>query len=361
MSIPRVCTENVTTSGNTSQHFTEGKFPLHPISCLVTEERNGEFELEMDIEMSDRYFYEIKIGRIITAPHDSTGEREFFEVYNITHELNGIAHVSAWHVSYRTNGMLILPFTKQNPSPSNIFSSFVSYEVIAGENFFLITSDMATTSSKPFVVKEITTMRNVIKAVIDEFGGELKYQQHIIWHVAQRGKDNGIYFRYGQDIISLTREQTNEDVFVGVYPWWHKSGEGWVTLPEKYVTKSYLNSYYKYYKPIIPLDMSDYFETKPTETELRNAANTWLNTNAPRTIPENIDVSVLQMDSEGKSKIAQLNLCDTVHIYYPEMGIETTSKVTKLVFNVLLDRYESVSIGTATNMNTAIKKVVGIK
>lgn len=362
MSIPRLCTENVKHEGNTHYHYFEKYYPLNPISCLVTEEINGEYELEMDIESSDKYFPEILLGRVIAVPHDSTGEIDYFEVYNVTNEMNGIAHVSAWHVSYRMQGMLLRPFKKTNPSPSNIFGIFVSYEMIAGENFFSITSDISTTSTKPFEVKEVQTIRSVVKEVIAEFGGELTYKGHYIQLLSQRGKDSGIILRYGQNIMALTREQTSEDIFVGVYPWWQsKQDSTRVTLSEKYLTKSYLDQYYNYYKPIIPLDLSDYFETEPTQSQLRTAANNWLTANAPRSIPENIDVSVLQADNEGRSKIAKLNLADTLAVNYPAMGINVTAKVTKVVFNVLLDRYESISIGTSKNMNTAIKKVVGIK
>lgn len=366
MSVPRLCTESVRIEGNYHYHEIWGKYPLHPISCLVTEALNGEFELEMDIEANDKYFPGILIGRIIVAPHDSTGDDEYFEVYNITNELNGIAHVSAWHISYRTQGMLLRPFSiTSDICPSHIFQEFPSYILSAGENFFYASSDINTTITKPFVVEQVKSMREVIKQVIDTFGGELQPKAHTLYLYEQRGETSGVTLQYGINIISMTREQTNEDVFVGIYPFWHGKdsygSETTVTLPEKFLTKSYLDDYYNYYKPIIPLDLSDYFETIPTVTELRNTANTWLNKNAPKTIPENIDISVLQADSEGKSKIAKLNLADTLIVNYPDMGIDVTAKVTKVVFNVLLDRYESISIGTTKNMNTAIKKVVGIR
>lgn len=364
MSVPRLCTEAVRTEGNTHYHYLEKYYPLHPISCLVTEELNGEYELEMDIEVIDKYFPEIMIGRIITAPHDSTGEIDYFEIYNITNELNGIAHVSAWHVSYRTQGMLLSPFSiTTDITPSHILSVFVSYELIAGENFFHISSDITTSTTKPFVVDKVSTIREVLKSVIDEFGGELHPQQHFVYLKAQRGKDSGVVLHYGYNITAMSREQTNEDVFVGIYPFWigkdSNGNDATVTLPEEYLTVSYLDGYYNYYKPIIPLDLSDYFETIPTTVQLRDRASTWLFYNAPKTIPENIDVSVLQADSEGQSKIAQLNLCDTLKVSYPDMGVDVTAKVTKVVFNVILDRYESISIGTAKNLNQAIKKVVG--
>ena len=366
MSIPRICTETVTTSGSTTIRSYDGRFPIHPTSCIVTEELNGEYELEMTVESTDKYFHEIKIGRIIMVPHDSTMVNDFFEIYNISNALNGIAHVSAWHVTYRTNKMLLKPFTISQPSPYKILQNLSSWMVQGGKEMFVFSSNITTQGAFPFEVKEVSTIRKVLKDVADEYGGEFKWSEHQIQLLSQRGKDSDIILRYGVNIMSMDREQAAEDAFVGVYPLWsgkdENGNEVTVTLTEEIVTRSYLNDYYDCHKPIIPLDLSKSFESKPTVTDLRTAAITWLEKNAPRVIPENIDVSVLQMDDSDRASVASLALGDTLTIFYKEMGINVKAKVTKTVFNVLLDRYDSLSIGTMTNtMNNAIKKVVGIK
>lgn len=367
MSIPRLCTEVVTTSGSTSVHSLAGKYPLHPLKCTVTEERNGEYVLEMDIENTDKYFSEIKIGRIITAPHDSTGTSERFEIYNISNQLGGIAHIEAWHISYRTQGILLKPFIVSNPTPYRIFSAFPSYLLKGGDNFISFSSDIQTVSqAAPFVVGEVKTVRSVLKDIMDTYGGELYCTDFRIQLLAQRGTESNITLRYGHNITAMTREQTNEDVFVGIYPWWkgkdQYGNETTVTLPENVLTMADLDEYFNYYKPIIPLDLSKYFNSVPSVSQLRSAAYNWLSANIPTAIPENIDVSVLQMDEEGKSSVEKLNLCDTLTILYPKMGVNVSAKVTKVVFNVLLDRYDSISIGTTgKTMNRAIKKVVGMK
>ena len=128
------------------------------------------------------------------------------------------------------------------------------------------------------------------------------------------------------------------------------------------ITVSYLDNYFNYHKPIFSLDLSREFDSEPDTQDIRTAAEEWLQENAQKTIPENIDISVLQMDGEGRSAVSNLNLCDTLTILYPDLEINVKAKVTKTVFNVLIDRYDSISVGTMTNtMNNAIKKVVGIK
>lgn len=367
MSIPRLTKETVTTSGSTRTFSYEGNFPLHPISCTVTEERNGEYELEMDIPRTDKYFSEIAIGKIIRVPHDSTGEQQMFEIYNIENGLDGIAHVSAWHITYRTRATLLEPFSISNATANAVFIALQSHYIgdFTTRYPFGLYANVSGTVNV-FEIKAPKTLREVLKMAQETFGGEMSLDSMYISLLESKGTDSGVVLQYGRNITSLKREQAGDNVFSAVYPFWKGKDSGGnektVTLSEQIVTRSYLNGYFGTYKIVIPLDLSEHFSSEPSLSSLRTAAGDWLDRNAPQTLPENIDLSVLQMDENGRSAVAKLNVCDTLRISYPDMGINVKAKVTKTIFNVLLDRYDSISIGTMPNtMNNAIKKVVGIK
>ena len=71
------------------------------ISCVVVEERNGQYELEMEYPVSGKLFSELKHSRVIGAiPSEDTGIQGF-EIYKISKPINGIVTVNARHVSYR--------------------------------------------------------------------------------------------------------------------------------------------------------------------------------------------------------------------------------------------------------------------
>ena len=364
MSLPRIHDGDFTYG---TSNIVAGGIPLHPVECTVTEVRNGEFELEMRIHYTADFFNKIKIGTIIIAPHDATGIYTPFEVYSINNELNGMAQINAWTLAYRGNRVIIRPFSVENKPLSEILNmlrvqmSYVDY----GFTVSLYT-DIPNTKVKSFEVDRVTSLRDVMarpgNSLADVFGGEILYDNvGGIAIYANRGKQSGIILKYGVNIVSMTREQTAEDFFTGVYPYWTQE-ETMVTLPEYVLNNDRLSQYhYRGEKRIIPLDLSSSFKTQPTTVQLRSLAESWMDDNCPIYVPENIDISILQMDDDGKSKIAKLNLCDTLTISYPEMQISVAAKVTKVVFNVLLDRYDSISVGTTTNMNTAIKKVVGIR
>lgn len=351
---------------------TRGLAVLQPLACVVTEERNGEYELEMDVNSESAGFYDLRIGRIIYAPHDSNGDWQPFEIYAISNQLNGIAYVNAWHVSYRLNKVIIKPFSLTSATPSDAISAINSN--IAGTTNIPFSIASNLTSSNAFSVESPKTLREVLGgskgSMLDVWGGEWKWDKKTCSLLSARGKDSGISLRYGTNITSMTREQSSEEIYTAVYPFWkgtekdadNNDVDVYVDLPEGILYKSDLSTYYSTMRLTISLDMSQEFETQPTTTELRAAAQAWLNANAKTAIPEDIDVSFLQMDENGKAAVNELSLCDTLTVSYPMMGVNVSAKVTKVVYNVLLDRYDSISIGTnSKNMNTAIKKVVGIK
>ena len=43
--------------------------------------------------------------------------------------------------------------------------------------------------------------------------------------------------------------------------------------------------------------------------------------------------------------LENVKLCDTVNVIYPELGVAAKAKVVKTVWNVLLDRYDSIELG----------------
>ena len=81
--------------------------------CLVTEERNGQYELEMQYPVTGRHYKEIIEERIIAARHDDSDDVQPFRIYKITRPMNGIVTVSARHISYQLSKVAVMPFSAE--------------------------------------------------------------------------------------------------------------------------------------------------------------------------------------------------------------------------------------------------------
>ena len=69
------------------------------ISCEVTEERNGSYELVLQYPVTGRNYGELSSERIIKAKPNDTADDQAFRIYRITTPIDGVVTVYA-PVSY---------------------------------------------------------------------------------------------------------------------------------------------------------------------------------------------------------------------------------------------------------------------
>lgn len=70
-------------------------------SCVVTEKRNGSFELEMVYPADGIHADQLEEGNIILAKPSDTGRSQPFRIYKISTPIDGKLTVKARHISYQ--------------------------------------------------------------------------------------------------------------------------------------------------------------------------------------------------------------------------------------------------------------------
>lgn len=75
------------------------------ISCTVTEERNGAFELEMVYPITGQHYSSLALRGLILAKPNPYGEAQYFRIYKISRPINGQVTVNAQHISYDLSGI----------------------------------------------------------------------------------------------------------------------------------------------------------------------------------------------------------------------------------------------------------------
>ena len=68
------------------------------ISCVVTEERNGIYELDFEYPMTAEDFDQIKIGRIIGVTHDESDDIQPFDIVSHERPIEGVVTFHAVHI-----------------------------------------------------------------------------------------------------------------------------------------------------------------------------------------------------------------------------------------------------------------------
>ena len=331
--------------------------------CLVTEERNGQYELEMQYPVTGRHYKEILEERIIMARHDDSDDVQPFRIYKITRPMNGIVTVMARHISYQLSKVVVMPFKAD--TCAGALSGMLQNAV--GDCPFQIWTDKLLEA--PFSVDTPASFRSLLGGVagsiLDVYGpGEYEWDKFTVKFHSQRGSDQSVMIRYGKNMTDVKKTTDTSNLWTGVLPYWAGVDEYeqaiLVTLPEQVIYSPYVNDYV--YRMVIPLDLSSVFQTQPTVEQLRSKAQSYVQANAADGIPASIDVSFVALWQTEEYKdwapLQKLKLCDTVTVYHKGLGIENKAKIVSVTYDVILERYEKMTIGEVkTNLGDSIRQI----
>lgn len=355
------------------------------ISCVVYEERNGEYELTMTYPVGGIHFDEIHDRAIIYAIPSPYREPQPFRIYCIDSPLNGIVTIHAHHLSYDLSGIPVEPFEAGTCAMALL--GLTAHSIVT--NPFSVNTDKSVTA--PFKLKVPTSFRACLGgqegSILDVYGkGEYEFDKYDVNLWVNRGSDNGVKIAYGKNITDFNMEKNLESVTTGVYPYWSDlEGDELVEIPGRiikiydptnptyllesggaYLTEAedkYLTVQTPFnFNNILPLDLSSEFEEKPTPEELRARAEKYIKDNSLGTPRISIDVSFIDLGQTEEYKdlagLEACDLCDTVTVEFPMYGISVKAEIVRIETDVLLERYNSVEIGDArTSIADTIAKL----
>ena len=331
--------------------------------CLVTEERNGQYELEMQYPVTGRHYKEIIEERIIAARHDDSDDVQPFRIYKITRPMNGIVTISARHISYQLSKVAVMPFSAE--TCAGALGGMITNSV--GDCPFTFWTDKLLEAH--FHVDVPSSFRSLLGGVsgsiLDVYGpGEYEWDKFTVKFHTHRGADQNVMIRYGKNMTDVKKTTDTSNIWTGILPYWAGTDESeqtvLVTLPEKVIYSAYAGDYV--YKMVVPVDLSSSFQEQPTVEQLRSRAQSYVAANAADGIPASIDVSFVALwqteEYKNWAPLQKLKLCDTVTVYHKGLGIENKAKIVAVTYNVILERYEKMTIGEVkTNLGDSIRQI----
>lgn len=317
-------------------------------SCTVTEERNGQYVLEMQYPTYGTFFNEIKVDRIILAQaHENDAQAQPFRIESISGSMDGLVTVEAVHISYQLNWIMAVRQTTASGTAQAVLRDVGLMTVSP----FTLYSDITTTHS--ITLDEVTPFRTVMGGMegsfLDTFGGEYEWDRYDVHLWKERGADNGVRITYGKNLMGLDWETDVSDTYTSVVAYWKQEQDGVTTYVQSDIVSLYQNQNPFAFERTIEVDASSEFQSQPTAGQLHNWAASYVHANAVNpTVSVKVDYVPLWQTEEYKeyADFERLNMCDEVTIVYPPLNLELKAKVVKTVYNVLLDRYDSIEINT---------------
>lgn len=309
--------------------------------CLVTEERNGGYELVLEYPTNGPLFDKLVPGNYILATHDDSGDEQPFEIYETSAPLDGWMTVYAWHISYKLNRIVVEPFIASGISAA--LSGLSTNSMNTNPFTFWTNKTTAGTfgPNKPATVRAL--LGGTSGSILDVFGGgEYEFDKFDVKLWTARGSNSGVTIRYGKNLKKLNYELDASNVYNAVVPFWQNNEQ--TVYVDHVITRTGQTP-----KGVVPLDLSKDFKEPPTTAELETKAQAYIDASANYVLKDNITLDFVQLWQTEEYKlyraVERVKLCDTVEIVYEKFGINATAKVVKVTYNTLLDRYQAMEFG----------------
>lgn len=344
------------------------------ISCYVTEERNGIFELNMEYPINGLHYSEIKEGCLIKAKTNDTSDLQVFRIYRTEKSFDNRIKIEAEHISYALNSYPFIGENFNNSTPTEVVRSAFSNSPIGtyvsstkSLDGYTFISDI--TAQKTFDLADPCSIRSLLggrtNSLLNLWQGEFEFDNKAIKYYSNRGHDNGIKIKFGKNMTDLMQEISIEGLYTHVFPYVKKtispeegdSYDVYIFAPSSnraiQIMDGHQPLYLKYgFIRTKYLDLSDKIDPDDEieESDVLSMANSYISANTEITKPKitlTVSFQPFRQRSENGliANLEKVSLCDTVTVTHPRLGIYEKLKVNKTVFNVLNETYKSIEIG----------------
>lgn len=371
------------------EFWSKGLGPLSDAEkCTVTEERNGAYTLSMAYPINGAQADKIANNRIIKADNAYDLKNQLFVIKTVTPIMTETGEISlsvyAEHISYITNDLSIPPELSLTGTAQQALDQWKDSLIGGDTSGITVDSDVTNTSSTLLTIQNVANARQALGGVegsiLYNWKGEYKFDNLHISLKKQRGTTANTLLSYGRNLLTFEQEQNIAETYTTLYPYALVTTAGGmiqklVTIDGYLVDSKYVSHYPN--RKIKTHDFTSDFQNyrigaKPSENAeegvtyadlatikkyLKGKALHFMTTNdigVPK-ISTTITFADLSKTDDELAKFEKLSLCDKVPVHFEKLGINSTIKVTRTVWNVLTDSYDSIELG---DLNMTIGETV---
>lgn len=318
------------------------------ISANITEELNGQYELEIEYPLDTRGKWQYLVENNIIKADD-----QLFRIYHKFKTLTSIK-INARHIFYDLLDNFLEDAVITNLSGAGALDYVLTHTQYT--HTFINMGDVGGSNSKEFLRKNPVEAIMGQDGIINTWGGELVRDNFTIKLLQARGLDRGVLVSYGKNIQGIEETLDTDSICTRIMP----VGKDGLLLSEKYVDSPFINNFPH------PKIQSVEFNDIDNEADLRTAATNYF-ANTKCDIPQfNFKIDFIELSKTEEYKnyavLETVYMGDTVTIKHSKLNINLKAKVVKTIKNHLTGRIEKVELGSfkpnlATGINKSIQNV----
>lgn len=345
-------------------HTYTGQYMMDAIDCSVTEELQGDYLLTMTYPLNSPLGDKIAVNTFIVAQVDELAKDglQLFRIRKVTSDgISETMSIEATHISYDMNGLVFEKFNDEYGETTPSFEGNDDAHSVKmrldGYDYWDVYSnfDYHIGTWVGFVSNGIpTTARAMMGENEDSYikvkNLEPQYDNGTTYLLVRRGSNKNITLRYGRDITAISQTVDATDCVAFIAGYYKKDPYGtyskWAYYPNHNSWDAYCPSKVIDFTNQIDATTSTAIQNKLTSL-IADEIATYPDADKPKVT---IDVSFERADLVNTYanilEAQQIRLGDSLKVFYPPLNVDTTVRVVKTDYNVLLNRYNSVSLGS---------------
>lgn len=221
-------------------------------SCLISEELNGQYELELEYPLTSKCQY-------LTEENIIKADGQLFRIYHKVRTLNSIK-VNARHIFYDLMDNFLEVVAVTNMSGFGALDYVLSNTQYP--HSFICIGDVGGSNTVHYIKKNPVEAILGADGIIAVWGGELVRDNFTVKLLNSRGQDRSVLISYGKNIIGIEETLDIDGICTKLMP----VGKDGLLLSEKYIDSPYIDNFSH------PKIKVQEFPDCETEAELRTAA-----------------------------------------------------------------------------------------
>ena len=310
------------------------------ITCEVSEELNGKYELEMTYPVDGIHYSDISLGKFIYTKPNGYDKMQPFRIYSISKPINKIVTVNAEHISYDLSGVTVRGAVEHYAWYVNEIFDHIEKNKITSHRFTFstnVTKKGEINLSKP---RSARSFLGTDDGILSAFGGEFEFDMYSVIHREKRGEDRGVCVEYGKNLTDLKQEENNSSMYTAVYPYYYVEDDGLQYLDDDVVR--IIQDPVR--EKVLPVDLTSEFEEMPTQEQLKEAARKYITDNKLNEPTVSLTVSFIK-NKDVIDALQDVRLGDTVTVRFLSLGIDSKSRCISYKYNSITNAYSSIDLG----------------
>lgn len=320
--------------------------------CLVTEEGNGAYTAELAFPINAKYSEQLEDHNYqIKCKPNAEDDYHIFYIYNHYKDMaTGVLYVYAKSRTMKLGNRAVKNLTFERATCEEAMEYLA--KAMDQQSDIQLFSDITRVGSTSIeVTNPLQCIKGTEGSLNQIYGGEMKHEPFKLSLLNRRGKDHVTTFRYRKNLSGLKVDINFDGLLTRVFPYADvQNNEGQTErIYGNKVDSPYINNYDgEIYSEYVQFTEE---QGVTNQTSLNNVAKKYfssLNPNCDK--PKvSIELNIRKMEDSALAKrfksFRTIGLFDTFDVFHERYNIKITAQVTKIVYDSLAERVESLEAG----------------